>query len=65
MIFMLGAPDSVRPICVLWSAVVCLKVSQWGTKKKTNLSVGLGGDKRDRSAVVCLPESLSVGKRKT
>ena len=24
-----------------------------------NLTVGLGGDKRDRTAVVCLPERLS------
>jgi hypothetical protein len=44
---------------------VCLKDSQG--KKKSNLSVGLGGDKRDRTAVVCLPERLSkvLDKEKT
>ena len=36
-------------------------------KQKTNLSVGLGGDKRDRTAVVCLSERLSkvLDKEKT
>ena len=40
---------------------VCLKDSQ-NERKNSNLSVGVGGDKRDRTAVVCLPERLSVKK---
>ena len=47
---------------------VCLKDSQKRRiTKKTNLTVGVGGDKRDRTAVVCLPERLSkvLDKEKT
>jgi len=44
---------------------VCLKDSQTTkTKKNADLSVGPGGDKRDQTAVVCLPERLSNNQNK-
>ena len=42
---------------------VCLKDSQGKKENLISEEIRFGGDKRDRIAVVCLPERLSDGKR--